>query len=97
MPVDYFTFAANLARTAARRPTEQDHRLAEHRGLALCDRCGKELAFPAELYQLCEACEERDNLAPQFCAVCEVEPITGDGPTCGSRHCREGWELEERR
>ena len=96
MAIDYFTFAANLARRS--RPTEQDHRLAEHRGLSLCDHCGKELAFPGELYQLCGDCEAIDNLVPQFCAVCKVELVDADhAPTCGSRWCREGWELEARR
>lgn len=100
MAVDYFQMATDLARRKAdemRRPTEQDHRLAEHRGLSLCDRCGAELAFPGELYQLCGACEAHDNAAPAFCPVCEVEPVRGDGPTCGSRYCREGYELEARR
>lgn len=82
----------------AQKPTDKDHRLAEYRGIWLCDNCGKELAYPGEQYQLCGACEEIDNASPQFCVVCRVEPIDPDhAPTCGSHFCREGWEQEQRR
>lgn len=63
--MELFNFAVEQARRfnaqvqAEKRqaPTEQDHRLAEHRGLSLCDHCGKELAFPGEYSQLCGRCE----------------------------------------
>lgn len=101
MATDYFDLAVDLARrqgAEAQPPTEQDHRLAEYRFVYLCDRCGTELRYPGEAYQLCAACEEKENAVPPLCVVCMVEPIDeAHAPTCGSNFCREGWDQDVRR
>lgn len=43
-------------------PTNLDHRLAELRGIYLCEMCGAELRYPANP-QICGRCEEKQEEA----------------------------------